>query len=160
VEVERLDLTGAPGRSLTLSRLTRCDARASHLTTQAGAAPARPDPTTKTSLEWELGIVAGFALVVAVLVTVAWVASLVDERRSGGSSPRDMTTVASVEARGERRPRRKRPLDGKNMTFRELTEELGLKKASLGVYSAEGWHERFGWNDRSERRGRAAQGGR
>jgi hypothetical protein len=101
----------------------------------------------RTLLEWELGIVTGFAFVVAVLVTVAWVASLVDERRSGRSSPWDMTTVASAQARGERRPRRKRPLDGKNMTFRELTEELGLKKASLGVYSAEGWHERFGWND-------------
>jgi hypothetical protein len=96
----------------------------------------------------------GLGFVAALAVTTALISSRVDERRSGRDSPWDMTTVQqSPTSPRQRKARgRKRPIPGEEMSFHDLLTELHLNKKAIGVYSAEGWHERYGWDDRAQQR--------
>lgn len=108
----------------------------------------------KSVLEWWLRGLTGFEVACAVLVTGAWFSSLTDERHSGRVSPWDMTTVNEEPASTWKRfwRQRKKPLDGATMAFDRLVKKLGLTKRAVGVYSAEGWHERYGWTNDAQTR--------
>jgi hypothetical protein len=106
-----------------------------------------PRTMTRGVLEHWLWGLTGIAAAITAAVSMAWVLSWVAERRTGRNSPWDMTTV-DEQATGLRRVRqqRKQPIDGDDMTFHELIRKLRLQKMAVGVYSAEGRHERYGWD--------------
>ena len=104
-----------------------------------------PDTITRHNLVAGLLVLTGIGAVLALLVLVAWVSSIVDERLSGRISPWDMTTVDEGSAGG--RSGRRAPIDTSTMDYHQLVKALHLSKRAVGVYSAEGWHERYGWDD-------------
>jgi hypothetical protein len=106
-----------------------------------------PDTITRHNLVGGLLVLSGIGAVLALLVLVAWVSSIIDERRSGANSPWDMTTVDEDVPTGRERA----PIDGSTLGFHQLVERLELGKRAVGVYSAEGWHERYGWDDERQK---------
>ncbi|MGI8700196.1 MAG: hypothetical protein ACR2JU_03165 [Nocardioidaceae bacterium] len=109
--------------------------------------------SARALLQWWLGGLTAFALLCVIVVTVAWLSSLRDERHSGRTSPWDMTTVKEEPASPRKRARRKRkePLPSEQTAFAGLVEHLELDERAVGVYSAEGWHERYSWTDDAQR---------
>lgn len=78
------------------------------------------------------------------IVLVVWTRSWRAGRRVGCVSPWDMTGVGEAE---------RKPCIPKTCTvtdYDRLAEELGFETFAVGVYSAEGWHERYGWHNTAQ----------
>jgi hypothetical protein len=99
------------------------------------------------------------SLLIAGLIFRAWYVIMLAERKRGRPSPWDMTRVIDIRAtvesvREERRleqeqevPADDQPLNLEGKSFIECVQELGFDTPAIGVYSAEGWHERYRWTN-------------
>ncbi|MDN5768003.1 MAG: hypothetical protein L0H78_19560, partial [Humibacillus sp.] len=95
----------------------------------------------------------------------AWVFTYLDEGRCGRPSPWDMSSIDDPAMQTPGRIRscflkffgaqagktaeesQDAPLPGRDLSFDAYSSELGFTKKAIGVASAEGWHEVYGWND-------------
>lgn len=94
----------------------------------------------------------GLALLCALAVTRAWLGSRADERHVGRMSPWDMTTVRPGNGDQQQGTETgQAPLEGHTMSFVELTDEFKFDEPAVGVYSAEGWHERYSWSNSAQK---------
>lgn len=93
------------------------------------------------------------AVLCLALVLAACAKSRNDERRRGRPSPWDFTTAVRPPANdgqmgeGEGKSQLTTPLCGERMSFSQLVHALGFDEEAVEVYSAEGWHRRYGWTD-------------
>ncbi len=98
------------------------------------------------------------SLLIAGLMSWTWCRIMLAERRRGRPSPWDMTRVVDIRATAaslqeenlpaqQQEPADERPLDLDGKSFSECVEELGFDTPAIGVYSAEGWHERYRWSN-------------
>ena len=104
-----------------------------------------PATETRTLLICWLAALTLLSALAASAVSLAWWRARQAERLMGRASPWDMTAVERRTDESEK------PIEGEQMTFRELTEALRLDRPAVGVNSAEGWHERYGWDDDEQR---------
>jgi hypothetical protein len=120
-----------------------------------------------------LGALTGLSILTAAVLTRAWHATFTSERRVGAPSPWQMT---SIDGQAPAQPSLLRDLFGttttatedneaaerqrahvaeleswNKATFDELAVGLGFDQKSIGVASAEGWHEIYGWDDSKQR---------
>jgi hypothetical protein len=100
----------------------------------------------------------------ALTITTAWWLIYQDEQRVGRPSPWDMTRVrddltdgsgsgpSDIDNRaGPDDDPQKTPLSLDGESFEACVEGLGFNTAAVGVFSAEGWHERYGWSEDRQR---------
>ncbi len=85
-----------------------------------------------TAPRWPAMVLAGVAAAAALLITAAWVRSRWAERRREHHSPWDMTDE-NVE-----------PV---LIDYREALRKRLFETTAVGIRSAEGWHERYDWDD-------------
>ena len=97
---------------------------------------AASSDTQTTALQWPALLLAGGSAVAALLITTAWLRSWRAERRQEQRSPWDMTLdeVEPVAA-----------------DYRVALREYGFETAAVAIRSAEGWHERYDWDDVKQR---------
>jgi YD repeat-containing protein len=87
-------------------------------------------------------LVAGAALC-CLTVLSAWLTALRSQRNDRASSSWDQTDVEtslSPTAAAE------------SHTYREAMEEFGFDSPAIGFYTAEGWHERYDWDDAKQKK--------
>jgi hypothetical protein len=77
-------------------------------------------------------VLTAFALIIAVLVLAAWIASLLPERQGFLASPWDMTSRKASDA---------------PTNLHVALKRYRFDTPAIGVESAEGWHERYFWTD-------------
>jgi hypothetical protein len=127
-----------------------------------------PDAEYQVPVQGFLGVLTLLSLFAVWSLTRAWVLTRRDERRPGRPSPWEMS---SIDERSAPLPGILRDLflsspgpdadgdeggasaedtsgdPGEDASFDSLVEQLGFDQKAIGVASAEGWHETFGWND-------------
>lgn len=86
----------------------------------------------------------GVAVLIAMMISTAWVTSYVAERREEVRSPWDMTEDEDLEAS----PRKLEPPPG---DFWEAVERYQFGSAAVGIRSAEAWYQRYRWTDGKQR---------
>jgi hypothetical protein len=96
-----------------------------------GNLAAASDPQVGTA-RWPAFVLSGLSALAAVVISTAWVRSWRAERRQMQHSLWDMTedTVEPVIA-----------------DYREAVRKYRFDTAAVGIRSAEGWHERYDWDD-------------
>jgi hypothetical protein len=98
----------------------------------------------------------------------AWFLTRRDEKRRGRPSPWDMSRIEGPVVRPPARSQRRlktlsgpggrgttdevpnEPLALPDVSFDAWVRELGFAEKAIGVASAEGWHEVYGWNDQRQ----------
>lgn len=104
-----------------------------------------PATETRVLLICWLAALTVLSALAACAVSLAWWRARQAERLVGRASPWDMTAVERRTDESEK------PIEGELMSFGDLIEALGLDHPAVGVNSAEGWHERYGWDDDQQR---------
>ena len=120
---------------------------------------------------WIMGLLVVLTLlcvIAACSLARAWQLTRRDEQRRGRPSPWDMSridapvvrppahgwgrfrTFAGPGGRGTTDEVPDKPLPLQDASFDALVSELGFGERAIGVASAEGWHEVYGWNDRKQ----------
>jgi hypothetical protein len=99
------------------------------------------NPAAKGAKPWlflGLGSLSFLSAVAAVLLTWVWLSIRADESDLGGQpSPWDMTRLDRAAS----------PLTLHEDTFDEVARVLEFDRPAVGVASAEGWHEVYGWSN-------------
>ncbi len=96
-------------------------------------------PTWLQMFLWVLAALAlGVTFAVGMVLFHSWRVQRVGHRRV---SPWDMTEVDDDIGAAEE------PLDGHLLSFAELISALKMGEKAIGVNSAEGWHEVYGWTN-------------
>lgn len=94
-----------------------------------------------TPIQIFLGVLTGLCIFAGFSLILAWRFTHRDEGRSGPPSPWDMSSIDDPAIRNPGRFR------GRDLSFDAYSSELGFAEKAIGVASAEGWHEVYGWND-------------
>ncbi|MEP7091072.1 MAG: hypothetical protein ABI776_13305 [Nocardioidaceae bacterium] len=112
-----------------------------------------------------LGLLTALSVLAALALARAWRFTRGDERRLGHPSPWEMS---SIDEHPMPLPGMFRdlflsspgpmatvpdddPVTARSTSFAALVDELGFAERAIGVASAEGWHETYGWNDTRQR---------
>ena len=131
----------------------------------------RDGPADDTYRPWIMGLLVILTLlcvIAACSLARAWQLTRRDEHRRGRPSPWDMSridapvvrphahgwgrfrTFAGPGGRGTTDEVPDEPLALQDVSFHALVSELGFGERAIGVASAEGWHEVYGWNDHKQ----------
>ncbi|WP_406053159.1 hypothetical protein [Kribbella sp. NBC_00889] len=94
-----------------------------------------------TAARWPIFLIAGCSLLAAMLISAAWAQSWAAERRKKQRSPWDM-------ADEEVQP----VIDD----YLKALQQYHFNTPAVGIRSAEGWHERYTWDDDKQRKAVAA----
>lgn len=89
--------------------------------------------------EWILAlqVAVACAALCCLMVLSAWLTALWSQMKDHVRSSWDLTDVESAPAM----------IAADNRTYGEAMEDLGFDGPAIGFYTAEGWHERYGWDD-------------
>ena len=129
------------------------------------------DPPDAEYRFWIMGLLVVLTLLctgAAFSLAWAWWFTREDEQRRGRPSPWEMSSIdgpamsapstiwsrlrSFVALPGRKAPREPQdtPLSLRDASFDDWVSELGFAEKAIGVASAEGWHEVYGWNDRRQ----------
>jgi hypothetical protein len=115
------------------------------------AGQSSPGPADGVTRGWITGFTIA-AWVITVVVGVAWLATLREERRHVETSPWDMTIHTErrpvLRWLGRRRSQEEQEFAG---DYGDAVTEFRFDASAVGVRSSEGWHHRYGWTDEHHR---------
>lgn len=102
---------------------------------------AEANGQNETPIQAFLVVLTGLCVVAAVSLFLAWLFTYRDEGRRGPPSPWDMSSIddPATHPPGQ--------IQGRDLSFTDHSNKLGFTGKAIGVASAEGWHEVYGWND-------------
>lgn len=98
--------------------------------------------------EWLLALQIAVACAAScwLIVSLAWLAALRSQSKHRVRSSWDLTDVEATST----------VVAVDNRTYRKAMEDLGFKGPAIGFYTAEGWHERYAWDDDKQNEALAA----